>query len=393
MGRFNNFEKKVIFLTGFAHAYHHAVMLLFPPVLMAVKEELGASVFALSVVYTISGFLNGLGALPSGFVIDRFGSKKPLTLNLFGVGVGAILVFLSRDIFTLGAGLGIVGFFSSAYHPSGLTLISHTVRERTRALGFHGIAGSIGLAIGPVSSGFLGTVMGWRYVFLVFGVIGLLLACCVYFFLHEHEIQKSRNRVVQTKVTRKSILAIYFSITILYGMSYAGFTTFIPTHFSENASHLLSSLGYIMRGGVLTSLVLLAGIFGQYLGGIIGSRVRLELVLVFIILFNIVPLFSMTWSKDLLLFIVTILFGVIHFSYQPIQNSLLAKYTSDRRRGLGYGIQAFLSFGVGSTAASLSGYITDALSVRWVFATMGGILIPALILAMVLYFVNYRRKL
>lgn len=390
MGRFDNFEKKVIFLTGLSHAYHHMMMLLFPPVLMAVKKELGVSIFTLSVVYTISGFLNGFGALPSGFVIDRFGAKKPLTLNLFGVGVGAILVFLSRNIFTLGAGLGILGLFSSAYHPSGLTLISHTVKERTRALGFHGIAGSIGLAIGPVSSGFLGTVVGWRYVFLVFGVIGLFLACCVYLFLHEHEIQRSKNNVPRTKTTQKSILAIYFSITILYGMSYTGFTTFIPTHFSENASHLFSSLGYIMRGGVLTSLVLLAGIFGQYLGGIIGSRVRLELVLVFIVLFNIVPLFSMTWSKDLLLFLVTILFGVIHFSYQPIQNSLLAKYTSDRRRGLGYGIQAFLSFGVGSTAASLSGYITDVLSVRWVFAAMGGILIPALVLAMILYFVNYR---
>ncbi|MBO8130781.1 MAG: MFS transporter [Candidatus Marinimicrobia bacterium] len=391
MGKFGHYEKKAILFTGLAHSFHHIGMLLFPPVLVAVKKDLNVSIFILSVIYTISGFCNGLGALPSGILIDRLGTKRPLILNLVGVSIGAILIFLSRDIYSLAVGLAILGLFSSLYHPAGLTLISHTVKERTHALGFHGIAGSLGLAFGPLFSGFVASFFSWRTVFLIFGLAGFALTFMVQMFLKEYEIHEGKNRIVQTNATLRSTLIFFFMISILYGMAYAGFTTFIPIHFSENAKKILSNTGYIIRGGVLTSIVLLAGVLGQYLGGIIGSRKKLEVTLFFIILLNIPLLILMTLSKNWMLLIITILFGIVHFAYQPVQNSLLAEYTSHKRRGTWYGVQSFLAFGVGSSASAISGYITDLLSVRWVFITMGLILIPALISVIILYFMDRNR--
>ena len=64
-------------------------------------------------------------------------------------------------------------------------------------------------------------------------------------------------------------------------------------------------------------------------------------------------------------------FAFFYFATQPLNNCLIAKYTSPRLRGAAFGLTSFLSFGVASVGAAIAGYVANLWgSVRFVFPTM-----------------------
>jgi MFS family permease len=68
-----------------------------------------------------------------------------------------------------------------------------------------------------------------------------------------------------------------------------------------------------------------------------------------------------------------------YFSSQPICNTIIADLTHTNNRGIGYGINFFLSMGVGSLAAMAGGFIAINFGTNLIFISMGVLLIPALI--------------
>ena len=184
----------------------------------------------------------------------------------------------------------------------------------------------------------------------------------------------------ETKVTNKPALITYYSIAILIGLSFAGFTTFMPTHFAFETRNIMPSLSDTMRGGIFTSIVLLSGIVGQIFGGYLGNKFSRTRVLFWIIVVNIPFLFLLGFSTGIPLILIGIIFGAAHFTWQPVGNSLIAQITHSHHRGLGYGIGFFLGFGVGALAAGFGGMIAEYLEVAYVFPVMAAILIPAVYL-------------
>src|SRR5438309_12083623 len=74
-------------------------------------------------------------------------------------------VAASPSVPILAVSLGALGLFSGAYHPTGLSVISRTVTEQGRGMGWHGMGGSLGIAAGPAYVG--GTIAfgsSWRLV-------------------------------------------------------------------------------------------------------------------------------------------------------------------------------------------------------------------------------------
>ncbi|GAF88280.1 unnamed protein product, partial [marine sediment metagenome] len=206
--------------------------------------------------------------------------------------------------------------------------------------------GSIGLALGPLIAGIFATLLSWRaaYGFLGICMIVLLLGT---WFLIPHRKREYLEDVADTKVTNKNALVLYYSIAVLVGFSFAGFTTFLPAHFTIATQNVFSFLPDTFRGGLFTSITLLAGIIGQILGGYLGVKYKRAKLLFWVVLFNIPFLYLIGFTVGIPLIIVGILFGIVHFTWQPIGNSLIAQITHSHHRGLGYGINFFLGFGVG----------------------------------------------
>jgi MFS family permease len=76
-----------------------------------------------------------------------------------------------------------------------------------------------------------------------------------------------------------------------------------------------------------------------------------------------------------------VFYAFFYFSTQPMQNYILTRYVPEHQQGLGYGIDFLLTFGVGSIAAAVCGYIADSFGLESAFYAMGLCIIISSILA------------
>ena len=377
----NRFEKIVLGITGGSHLSVHALMLALPSLIPILRQEFSTGLDTLGLVVTFSAFMFGIGAIPAGWAESRLGGKTLLLLYLFGSGLAALIVALSNSFILLIFGLGLLGFSCSIYHPAGLTLISQRVQAITKGMAVHGIFGTTGSALGPIMATTLAFLISWRASYAVLGVFNIILALVTIVVIPKRDhsgngkMEQQENRVEKTN---RPALIFFYMTNMLMGFAYYGFTTFMPTHFAENTSNFLPFISGTMKAGIFPSLVFLAGIIGQVIGGRLGTRYKRTKLLPLIIAINIPFLLLMGYTTDIFLVLCSLGLGMAYFSNQPISNTLIAEFTHSDNRGLGYGINFFLSFGIGSLAAGVGGFIAENMGIAYVFTAMGFLLIPGL---------------
>ena len=377
----SKFEKIILSITGGSHLSVHALMLALPSLIPIIRNEFNVGLDTLGFVVTISAFMFGLGAIPAGWAEKRFGGRQLLLLYQIGSSLSALLVALSSSFEMMIVGLGLMGFFCSIYHPAGLTLISHRVTKLTKGMAIHGIFGSTGSALGPILATAVAAIVSWRSAYAVLGTFNGILAISTFLVIP----YRKRTEIPDDEFannernTNKPALILYFLTNAFMGMAYYGLTTFMPIHFAENTNAIFPNISANMKAGLFPTMVFVAGIGGQLVGAKVGEIFHKPTALVWIILINIPFFILMGYTTDLLLVISSLFLGVAYFSNQPIGNTLIAKFTHNQNRGLGYGISFFLSFGIGSLAAGFSGIIAVNMGVSAVFPAMGLLLIPSVI--------------
>ena len=88
------------------------------------------------------------------------------------------------------------------------------------------------------------------------------------------------------------------------------------------------------------------------------------------------------------------MFSLVFFGWQPLQNSLIAKHTSKKSHGVGYGVNFFLIMVVGSIATAAGGYLTDEHGAYSVYSMLAVVAILAvLVSAFVLKYNKYSIRL
>lgn len=377
-------ERSTLFITGGSHLSVHSLMLVLPNILLVLQQEFDVGLASLGFIATASMLMFGLGAIPTGALESRIGGRQLILVYHLGSALATVVIILSQSLAMLTVGLVLLGLFSSIYHPSGLTLISRRLSNISKGMAFHGIAGSLGLAIGPILTSGFADLLSWRWAYGTLGLFNIFLALMTMITIPYRSPQGDTEDVVGTGKTNKKSLILYYSIAVLMGLSYTGFTTFMPTHFALQTRGIFSGLSDTFRGGLFTTVVLAAGIIGQISGGIIGHKYSRIRVIIWIVLLNIpfLALIGLTTGIPMLIF--GIILGIVHFNFQPVGNSLVADLTHSSHRGLGYGVSFFLNFGVGSIAAGIGGIIAERAGVATVFPVMAAVLIPGIMLAFLL---------
>ena len=169
-------EKMIIGLMGCSHALTHAYLLIFPAVLLLLKQDFVIGFLGLGVISNIMSFSYGLGALPSGMIYNRFGPKKLYLVCFLGSSAVCFLVAVSPNLLLFTIGLALLGILGSLYHPLANSLITAKLEAYGKGLGIHGSAGNIGLATAPFIAGLIGSYWGWRYAYLCFSFPGIALS-------------------------------------------------------------------------------------------------------------------------------------------------------------------------------------------------------------------------
>ncbi|MEF8813925.1 MAG: MFS transporter [Halovenus sp.] len=406
-------------ITGFAMAGHgmvHTYELSIPILMTVWLVEFPVTTATLGTLVALGYGLFGIGALPGGILVDRFGSRTLIIACLFAMGGSFVLLGLVPNIAGIALAIAVWGLAASVYHPAGLALISNGVEKRGAGFAYHGMAGNIGIAGGPFATALLLLAFDWRIASLVLAIPALvagLVGLTVDFDeraavdavadggqASSTDIDSIREFLGASRGVFTAGFLTVFVLVLFNGMYYRGMVTFLPELLSGFLDPLVDvapseGIGLIPDGPVarefdlsqyLYAGLLSIGIGGQYVGGRLtdaveperGMAVMLSLLVIIALLF--VP------AADTLptLLGISVVLGFVLFGLQPLSQATIAKYSPSEHRGLSFGYTYLAIFGIGALGASLAGAALTYGSPTAVFVLLAGFASVALLLAVFL---------
>ncbi len=244
-------------------------------------------------------------------------------------------------------------------------------------------------------AGFLASILGWKTTYAIFGIVGMALGFAS-LTLQEVPHENGKDKTKADAVWEGSgfsvlPLVVFFATSTLVGLCYRGVMTFLPTYMAQKVQIGFLPIESVALGGMMSTVALLFGTIGQYMGGNLSDRYLPEKVYFGAFLLGAPSLFLVGLFTNLPVVLSALAYAFFYFSTQPTGVLLLARYTSVRFRGTAYGIHFFLGFGVGSFASSVSGYLADHLGLEWVFYAMGYLFVVSGMLAFVLLLLSRKR--
>ncbi|GLC88386.1 MFS transporter [Lysinibacillus piscis] len=225
----------------------------------------------------LSSFFAGyaLMQIPGGWLADRFGYRKILILtvlvwSIFTALTGAAWSLISLVIIRFLFGVGEGSFFPSA--SKGIANW-FPVKERSKAMSFMLISGSLMGVVAPLVGTRLMETIGWRSIFYIVGGLGIFFALAYFFFLTE---RKSAETVatVQAPQTKAPLRTVLKSLTIwqlfiayfsLYIVNW-GLMAWMPIYLSKAKGLDLSAVG------TYSAIPPIAGIFAVLVSGYILDK-------------------------------------------------------------------------------------------------------------------------
>ena len=377
-------DRSIIGLTAVSHAAVHTYELSIPILMVPWLAEFGVTRATLGVVVGVGYALFGLGALPGGVLSDRLGSRPLIVGCLVGMASGFLVMSAVPGLVGVSLGLVVWGAAASVYHPAGLSLISKGVEHRGRALGYHGIAGNIGIGAGPFATAVLLVFFDWRTAAAVLAVPALAAAVFALRLEFEEPVVSDGDGtddsgtdpsfVGESRALFASTFAFVFVVVISSGLYYRGILTFLPDILGDVIS-FDPGLGLDFEASrYVYSALLAVGVAGQYLGGrLADGRTERWMALGYGTLGVVALMFIPALSSSAGLVAVSLVLGFFLFVVQPLYQNTIARHTPEEARGVSYGYTYLGVFGVGALGAAVAGAILTYSTTTVMFAVLAGI--------------------
>ncbi|WP_254537958.1 MFS transporter [Halomarina litorea] len=396
----NDNDRAITGLVMLAHSLVHTYEFAFPVFVPIWLSQFGATEAAIGLALTVGFSLFGLGSLPAGILADRRGSKALIVACLVGMGGSFLLLSLAPaaspwNLAVVTLALVVWGVSASVYHPAGLSLLTRGVEERGSAFAYHGTAGNIGTAMGPLLTTILLFALtdDWRLVAALLALpalAGVLLAvridvnetAAVAADGGEDGGSKANPGVdslgeflsVSRTLFTGAFLAV-FAAVMLSGLYYRGTLTFLPALFEGfEAIQPVEAFGRTFEpGNYIYTGLLATGVLGQYAGGKLTDHIPVELGLALgygglgVIALVYLPAAN---AGLLPLLVLSAVLGFFLFVVQPFYQATVAEYTPPSARGLSYGFTYLGVFGVGALGATVAGVALTEFSPPTLFAVL-----------------------
>ena len=167
----------------FNYADRQAIFSVFP----LLEKELHLNSVQLGLLGSAFAWVYGLGSPAAGYIVDRIRRKSAILGGLQGWSLICMATAAARSFPALVFFRGAEGLGETFYFPASVSLVSdyHGNDTRSRALGLHQTSVYIGTIAGGFFAGAIGQHYGWRWSFVVFGGLGVLLGLVLNRFLVE----------------------------------------------------------------------------------------------------------------------------------------------------------------------------------------------------------------
>lgn len=350
-------QRLIISFASVGHFLHHVLTGLFltlAVILEGVWQRPYAEIIAL---WTLGAAMIGVGAPLAGWLADRFGHARMMTVFFLGIGCASIIAGFVADSAEMGLALALLGGFGAIYHPVALAWVSMTAPPdaRGRLMGILGIAGSIGVACAAVIAGGLAEIAGWRMAMILPGIVTIIAGLALLFCLLTGRVAANNHQPGQEAAQSAAAEAaripwgvlIVLAITFMLGsIAYTAYSTALPKWLSDM---LLLDSTRAAQLGLIVGAVMLMGSAGQLIGGRLADQMPMKTLYVATFLVKLPLMLLAAWFGGVWVLLIAVFIGFMFDFSAPVENLLLARYSSGKRRGLAFG----LKFAMGFVAAPL----------------------------------------
>jgi MFS family permease len=373
--------------SNLSHSLTHLFMLLYPTAVLGLEREFGLPYGELLALSLASFVLFGLGALPAGWLADKWSEIGMLAVLLFGMGASAVLTGLAPSPLWIAVGLGLIGLFASIYHPVGIAMVVRHARKRGQALGINGVFGGVGLASGAIVAGALMDLWSWRAAFIVPGLCSIVLGVVFLVAVRLSGLRDTREDAhPQPTVSNQAMVSAFLTLTLTTmaaGLIFQSTSVALPKIFALRLD-VFATGGALGVGGFVTLVYLTAASF-QVFGGIMADRLPAKWVYVASYWLQVPVLLLAASLTDWPLVGVAMLMVLLQNGAAPAETSLFARYSPARWRATAFGIKFVIALGVSALGVPLVALIYDGTGdFYWLFVAMGGFALVAAVAGLLL---------
>lgn len=269
-------------ISFFNYADRQAIFSVFP----LLEKEMSLDSVQLGLLGSSFAWAYGLSAPLAGMVVDRVRRKAAILIGLHVWSVICMATALSRNFLHLLLFRAAEGLGETFYYPASMSMISdyHGKRTRSRAMGLHQTSVYVGTIGGGFFAGLIGQRYGWRWSFIIFGGLGILLGVMLNRWLIEPRRGAAdlaelgeRARLAARMPLGQFLRVIWGTPTVLTLMTAFVCANFVATVLLSWMPKFLYDkfgLSLAMAGLMATLFVQVASMLGSPLGGWLADTLR-----------------------------------------------------------------------------------------------------------------------
>ena len=271
-------------ISFFNYADRQAIFSVFP----LLEKQMGLDSVQLGLLGSAFAWVYGLGGQFAGVVVDRVRRKVAILGGLYAWSVICVVTAWARSFRALFVLRAAEGLGETFYYPASMSLVSdyHGKATRSKAIGLHQTSVYVGTIAGGFFAGLIGQYYGWRWSFIVFGGLGILLGFVLNRFLHEPKRGAADLADQGLAAARPSeprlgigvfLRSVWRTPTVLLLMSAflcANFVAVVLLSWMPKFLYDRFHMGLAMAGLTATIYVQVASMIGSVCGGWLADLLR-----------------------------------------------------------------------------------------------------------------------
>ena len=348
------------------HVGFHWILQSFVVVVPEIQHTFGLNGGGVGGIQAVRELTSGLITLPGGVVVGmlRRWWSWLLAVCVGASGLGSLLMGISPVYPLLLMGVSVVSVSHSLWHlPAAASLSHHFANRRGTMLSFHGVGGSVGDVAGPLVTGVLLLVLGWRGILSIYAIGPFFMAfLAVWIFkgigdLRENDVKTAglAERLAMTKAIFKSRLLQGMTVVRgLRSMALGAVVTLLALYLGNDLDLAVFNRGFHI------SLLIAVGLLAKPMAGMVSDKLGRKQVLVPGLIWSCVLATMIVVFDDGISLTITIaLLGLFLYPDQPILTAALFDVLGREEATIGLGVVSFVSFLMAATSPLIAGAIYE----------------------------------
>lgn len=323
--------------------------------------------------------------IPAGLIAERFGERNLLAIGTLIAGVSFIALGYAPGYWAILLALFFAGVGSAVQHPLSSTIISHAYPGDGRriALGTYNFFGDVGkFAFGGIVSLCVLAGISWQAPVVAFGVAGVATAVMVFLMVqntrsHAPKAAAEKPKVQGWGIRHKPAFVALCALDAVDSMTRTGFLTFI--------AFLLIARGLPEGWAALSvPLILTGGMAGKYACGVLAERLGVLRTIVITEVATGLGILLTLALPAVATFVLLPLVGVVLQGTSSVIYGTIGDLVEQDKLPRAFAMVYTVGACCGIVAPLAYGLLGDAIGIEKTIAVVGGCVLLALPLCLVL---------